>query len=804
MYKSLESKNYCFMAMVKKRLLSKSIMAFLILSLAIQLSGIFLIRAGSPDSHPDVKNTVKPPIFPIPTELQYNEGLFMFDKEVYILIPEKESSSDDFLAKLLSGELADKYEQPISIKRKSSIPGNEKFILIGDITNSLVKDYCDKKGLSTDLKKLGPEGYILSVSDNSIVVAANGRNGALYGFESLRQILNTEQGNLVIRKILVKDNPEFAFRGIKLYLPGKENITFFKRFIKDFAALYKFNKIILELNANMRFDKHPELNIGAAQFYRYLNFSRLDRPPGKHQEFQNSSHQDNGDGGILEKEDVADLVNYMRKFNIEVIPELPSLTHAYYLLAGHKELAENMEQPFPDTYCPLKPESYKIYFDVLDEYIEVIHPKIIHIGHDEWRMEKNLCSLCRGKDYGQLYADDVTKIHDYLAKKGIKTAIWGDHLLESVTKKDHQEWESSTGYKYNIPGALTPEQVLKLIPKDIIIFNWFWNDINNDRQVSDFGFKQVYGNFTPDIDNWQARTKIKGLMGGAPSSWAATTEKNFGKDQIYDFLGTANLLWSKHYLTENELTDITEFLACDIKTNFSGKKLPGERGFNIRQLDISPYYNSSLTFGIDSLNGSDLITGSVYSGNNIFRLASPSSGGKRAIVAGSQRTGTESASVSGITINKDINSIIFLHACSKAGTNEKAYRMIYNFDETAELLGWYEIVYEDGFIETIPIRYGLNILDWNWSERMKINKKDEEEGIQRYAYEARAVRCSKENSDPVTFFSYEWENPRYGKKITAINLRSVKNQSGENAIILLAVSISENSKVAPAQGTEKE
>ncbi len=74
-----------------------------------------------------------------------------------------------------------------------------------------------------------------------------------------------------------------------------------------------------------------------------LNFSRLDRPPGQHMEYQNSSHQDNADGGILEKEEVADLVSYMRQFNIEVIPELPSLTHAYYLLSGHEESCREPE-----------------------------------------------------------------------------------------------------------------------------------------------------------------------------------------------------------------------------------------------------------------------------------------------------------------------------------------------------------------------------------------------------------------------------------------------------------------------------
>ncbi len=792
------------MKILKTKFLSESGYASFFLSFSILLNSILPCIAGPIDVQLNGKNNNKT-IFPIPTEVKLIEGNFTFDKTVFIMVPENVSPYDNFLAKLLSTELIDKYERPINIVAKPGFSEKDKFILIGDIKNSLIRDYCEKNRLVSALKELGSEGYILSVSDKNIVIASNNKKGALYGFESLRQIIDNEDGNLFIRQVLVKDCPEFPFRGIKLYLPGRENITFFKRFIKDFVALYKFNTIILELNANMRLDRHPELNVGAVEFNRYLNFSRLDRPPGIHQEFQNSSHQDNADGGILEKEEVADLVNYMRKFNIEVIPELPSLTHSYYLLAGHKELAENPEQPFPDTYCALKPGSYKIYFDVLDEYIKIIHPSIIQIGHDEWRMEKDKCALCRGHDYGHLYAADVNKIHDYLAKKGIKTALWGDHLLESVTHKDHQEWESSTGYKYNIPGALTSEQVMKLIPKDILVFNWFWSDIKNDKQISDLGFNQVYGNFTPDIDNWNERTKIKGLSGGAPSSWAGTTEKNFGKDQIYDFLGTANLLWSNHYISEIELAMITESLTGDIKQNFSGKMLPGDMGVNIRQLDISSHFNSSLTAGIDSLNNSDLISGYVQSGNKIFNLGPPSDNGNKAIAVVSRKTGKKATSVLGIDVNKDVNSIIFLQACAKAGNNEKAYRMIYNFDETAELLGWYEVVYEDGFVETIPIRYGINILDWQWQQRIMNNIKDKDGNSQRYAYEARAVACSKENSDPVTFFSFEWENPRYGKKINRINLKSVNyTNNNENAIILLAITVSENSKITPAEGNEIE
>lgn len=747
----------------------------------------------------------KPLIFPIPNDIQIKGGNFTIDKSTFIVLPEKPLKSDNFLGDLLFAEFSDKFEQPVLIKRTSVLPANEKYILIGDISNPLVKKYCRDNNLLTTLQGLGSEGYILSVTETGAVVAANTKNGALFGLESLRQIITKNGETLSLPQLVVKDSPRFPFRGIKVYLPGRENITFFKRFIKDFVALYKFNTIILELNANMRLERHPELNVGAVQFERHLNFSRLDRPPGVHQEYQNSSHQDNADGGILEKAEVADLVNYMRQFNIEVIPELPSLTHSYYLLWGHRELAENLAQPYPDTYCPLKPESYKLYFDVLDEYIEVIHPSIIHIGHDEWRMEKDLCDLCRGKDYGELYAMDINKIHDYLAPKGIKIALWGDHFLESVTEKEFQTWKSSSGYQYRIPGSMRPEQVMKLIPKDILIFNWFWDELSNDRQVSDFGFNQVYGNFRADINDWDKRQDIKGLLGGAPSSWAATTETNFGKDQLIDFLGASNLLWSKEYLSFDKLTFMAEPLISSIYTRLSGKFLPSQEGAKVMAVDISNNFNSDLSEGIESLSNNKLAEDNVDAGSIFFNLKK-SSDNQRAVVTATQDIQTRQTSVNGIRINKDVNSIIFLHASASEGSNKKAYDVIFNFDETAELLGWYEVIFEDGYVETIPIRYGINILDWRWRERIAAFEKPRynKYSQNQYAYQAPAVLCSAAGSDPVNFFAFEWVNPRFGKVIKEINLRSADFIKNENAIILLGLSITENTKVEASKGTERQ
>ncbi len=747
-----------------------------------------------------------PAVFPIPSYTIKLNGKFIIEDSTVIINPVIRDNETKLISNLLQSEFTDKYAYPLNIIKTNSIPLSRKFILIGSLNNSLVKKYCVENSLTDKINELGNEGYILTVNTNNVIVAAKTNQGALYGFQTLRQLLKKENNRITLPKIKIEDKPQLPFRGIKMFLPGRDNITFFKRFIRDFMAKYKFNKLILELNANMRLESHPELNVGTIEFGYELNASRRGRPSGPHNEYQNSSHQDNADGKILEKWEVADLINYVRKFNIEVIPEIPSLTHSYYLLFGHKDLAELPDREYPDTYCPLKPEIYNIYFDVLTEYIDVIHPKIIHVGHDEWRMEKDVCQLCKGKDYGKLYADDINRIHDFLKANGIRTAIWGDHLLESVRKKEYRVWKTSSGYEYKIPGALKPEQVRSLIPKDILIFNWFWSKTKdggygNDLQVSDFGFEQVYGNLRPDIKKWNERVKIKGVIGGAPSSWAATTEFNIGKDQIYDFLGCANLLWSKHYKTPEDIAFITQELIPEIKEEISGVIPPSKKGF-VKPIDISSNYNSTLQEGIDSLNGKELKIGKVNKGNLIFEIPCSE---KHASVVYSTKNSVLPKKVSHIKINQDVNSIIFLHASAKEAANKKAYKMIYNFDDTAELLGWYEIVYNDGFIITIPIRYGVNILDWNVYSRIINKKKGKTKyGQNKYAYEATDISVSK-SKKPITFFVYEWENKRPGKIIKEINLKAVNHKSkSDNAVILLAVSVVESKKAKEAIGEETE
>ncbi len=737
----------------------------------------------------------KPLIYPVPLETHITGGQCTLDTGAVILLPEGDSQADNLLARLLAADLAGRHGLAVRTLRLPGLTPSQPFILAGTLENPLVRRYCDEHGLTALVDGLGDEGYCLQVSEKGVVIAAKGEAGALYGVESLRQLMRSGRGTVTLPQLTVQDKPRFPFRGIKLYLPGRDNIPFFRRFIRDFVVRFKFNTIILELNANMRLERHPELNVGAVQFAKALRYGRLSDPNGINNKSKNSSHYDNADGEILEKEEVADLVRYMREFHLEVIPELPSLPHSYYLLAGHRDLAENKNEVYPDTYCPLQPGSYRLYFDVLDEYIDVIHPRMIHVGHDEWRMEKDECELCKGKDYPALYAQDLTKIHDYLASKGISTAIWGDHLIESVRGKDPRVTKSSTGYVYKVPGALRPEQVEKLIPKDILVFNWFWDDRYDPQiapQLSRWGFKQVFGNMRADFTDYANRSNVSGILGGAPSSWSATTEMNFGKDQILNFLGCANMLWSEHLAPFDSLVFTVQALVHDVHRDFTGRNLPSDDGYPVVPLDLSSVGNTSLADLKEGPQAARFLTGDVRAGSLLFRLPEATGKSPRSLVARQASSGGAAGEeAKAVPVHEDVSSLVFLHACAKNAANRKVYYNISNFDETADLLGWYEVVYEDGLILTIPIRYGVNILDWGWRQRILRNEKETIHYNQdKYAYAADAVPVEAGDGEPVTFFAHEWRNPRFGEPIREVRLKAAPAKEGApNAVVLLALSV---------------
>jgi hypothetical protein len=432
---------------------------------------------------------------------------------------------------------------------------------------------------------------------------------------------------------------------------------------------------------------------------------------------------------------------------------------------------------------------YRLLFDVLDEYIEVTQPKTVHIGHDEWRIPFGGCPRCKGHDPRELYAQDVNKIYEHLREKNIKVSIYGDHLIEALRGERVQK----TSYKgvptYETPGGLSAEQARTLIPKDILVFNWFWNERIkgggevDDIALSDWGFEQVYNNCEPGITNYEQRAAHKGVIGAAPSSWAATNEFTFGKDLMYSFLGCEDLVWTGSQPPQDRLSETIQNLLPGLRRNLSATPFPSDSGPVVPiRIEASLNTASIPGLGLDAMKN-----GRVAAGNKVFELQSQA--GKRVIAV--PAGGSESPA---IRIGQDVSSILFLHALAKPAHNMTADAGTWNYADTADLPGWYEAVYADGFVQTIPLRYGVNILETGWGKSHAPNN---------LAYEAELVDCGEANRDRVTFFAYEWVNPRRGIAVKEVRLKTAsgfKNVLGkptpQNTIMLAGVSVVKK-EVAP-------
>lgn len=309
---------------------------------------------------------------------------------------------------------------------------------------------------------------------------------------------------------------KYYFRGVKAMLPAKDDFGEFKKLI-DIMSAFKLNTLMLELGGAMEYKKHPEINEGWIKYAAFMN-----EYPGKTHEindkckwYKNSIHSENGGGGVLSQDDIRVLIDYAVERGIEVIPEVPSLSHSDYILYSHRELAEIPDDPFPDTYCPSNEGSYKILFDILDEVIALFRPKLLNIGHDEYYL-MGVCEKCNGKKAEEIYAADICRIHDYLSARGVRTMMWGEKFLDFRFIDSKAPWG---GAAHGCCPATY--KAIDLVPRDIIILHWYWAlGRKLEDEFSSRGFDFAYGNYSGRmILDFQGRSKAKGFSGYILSNW---------------------------------------------------------------------------------------------------------------------------------------------------------------------------------------------------------------------------------------------------------------------------------------------
>lgn len=167
--------------------------------------------------------------------------------------------------------------------------------------------------------------------------------------------------------------------------------------------------------------------------------------------------------------ELAEWAAYAKCQGLDVVIEVKLLTHQdFYFQNTHPQLMFNSA-----TYDPRNPDVYKAVFAVLDEVIQLTHPKAIQIGHDEvfgynQSLVSNWLSMGVTMLPANLFLQDVVRLHDYLKLRNIETWMWGDMLI-SPAEFPTMNTVGLSGIEKGYGKALRQQ-----LPRDIVICDWHY------------------------------------------------------------------------------------------------------------------------------------------------------------------------------------------------------------------------------------------------------------------------------------------------------------------------------------------
>lgn len=387
------------------------------------------------------------------------------------------------------------------------------------------------------------ESYALKIGEETKIYA-NSKRGIIYALSTLLQLKDYKE----LFEGEIYDTPDREVRGYRVFTPGRESFQDFEKAL-DKMVYYKYNTITIEVGGAMEYKRHPKIN---TEWEKYAKSVR--EIPGRSTEIQymypwgkNSLSIENGDGGYITQDEMRQLIKKCREREIDVIPEVPSLSHSDYIVRAYREINERVEDEYPDTYCPSNPRTYEILFDIIDEVVDVFEPEYMNIAHDEYYTSAK-CPLCKGKDPADLYAGDINKIYAYLKSKGVKTMMWGEKLLK-VYHPDGTGAGGTGDPDHDVPPLYT---CIDKLPRDITMINWYWSLITTEEEMiyHDNDFSMLYGNFNAMNHKDYRQRMNNGCRGGLVSNWGSFSDIYMQRNcQNLSLAFTAWAFWSSDYDT---------------------------------------------------------------------------------------------------------------------------------------------------------------------------------------------------------------------------------------------------------------
>ncbi|NLN19067.1 MAG: family 20 glycosylhydrolase [Firmicutes bacterium] len=596
------------------------------------------------------------------------------------------------------------------------------------------------------------EGYKVCVHSDGIELLASRRLSLLYAAETLIQLIS--DGALPYCEI--NDAPRVPVRGFHFGLPPREELDFARRFIRYVLLPLRYNTVFIEFAGGMRFDRHPEISEAWVRGNEGAKAGK--QPPFPHGEMV-------AGGGLLEKEEVREFVDYIKAFGFEVIPEVQSFGHVQYITYAHPDIAEvaegeadekldtrSADQPpstyYHHSYCPLHEKSYELIYDIIDEIVEVVRPeRYVHMGHDEI-YQIGLCPRCRDKDHADLYTLHVTRMYEYLAKKGLKMMIWCD-MLQPTERR----------YK--------TQKAIERLPRDIVMLDFIWYfhfDLDMEDHILPYGYKVIMGNmYSSHYPRFEQRIVKEGMIGGEVSTWCRFDEYTLAKKgKIFDAMYSAEMLWSETY----------DLRAREVYTAWIAKRMPRLR---------------------DELRGIAKPVGHPVSSEAIALPVAPNPRLPVAVAEALRRsaqtlghcafdfTGAQRLSSAPIEIpvSGHFQKLVFLHA-----TANNAPRIAW---KPLVEVGRYVVRYADGSQVSVPVEYAGNICVYTRRYGAPLPQQYyRHQGYIATYWGDPLMQAKSEDGRDVTALGFEWVNPYPEREIASIVCFG--SEEADADILLLGIS----------------
>jgi hypothetical protein len=261
-------------------------------------------------------------------------------------------------------------------------------------------------------------------------------------------------------------------------------------------------------------------------------------------------------------------------------------------------------------------------------------------------------------------------------------------------------------------------------------------------------------------------------MGGEVSSWGAFEEFTLGKLQIPEAAYSANLLWSVHDLKKEDALDHVGHLLPEVRGHLAARPVPsfGADPMRLEVLDLASAFNHAPQGEGWDLSG--LRSGRHYVLGLPYAIADPALWGGRSTVVVGRRPGAEPTRAE-IPIRGRWASLVFVQSATGDGRPSiHAGDQTHFPRESSELLGFYEIRFDDGLALTHEIRYEETVGRWN-------------RGLALPFYFARPlVAGTLPDGRAAVVWASEWANPRPDVPIASVALVGAPGPSNACAILL--------------------